>query len=94
MGLSRSARENDGALSRSEALDLIGFFVGWYSAEDNDSDLYRQWLVQTRDEFDKIYKKTIALIADIRTSDNLRLEPEDCAPSIEATVVTLGRLPR
>jgi hypothetical protein len=92
-GLSRSRRDEDGALSLSEALDLIGFFVGWYSAEGSDSDLYRQWLIETRDKFDKIYKKTVELIADVRTGDNLHhnflLEPENCSPSIEATLATL-----
>jgi hypothetical protein len=85
MGLSRSRRDNDDALlSQSETLDFIGFFIGWYSAEDPDRDLWQQIHKQTRDELDRFHKKIVELIADTRASYELY-----SATSIEDTLATL-----
>jgi hypothetical protein len=62
MALSRSPRGDDDSLSLRDALDLIGFLIIWYrSGNSDDSDFS-----QERNELDKIHKKTIELIADIR----------------------------
>jgi len=84
MRLSRSPRDDGDALSLSEALDFIQFFLIWYRSEDPDHELRQQYDNQTRNELDQIHKKTIELIADIRACYELH-----SAASFERTLATL-----